>query len=52
MKTCERVGISTRTVDRLLTRGELKTVPGARDNGRTALITAASLYDYIYGGEW
>lgn len=48
---CERLGISTRTLDRLLTRGELKTVPGTRGKGRTALITAASLYDYIYGGE-
>lgn len=48
---CERLSISVRTLDRLLARGELKTVPRTRGKGRTTLITAASLYDYIYGGE-
>lgn len=34
---CERLGISVRTLYRLLARGELKTVPGIRGKGRTAL---------------
>lgn len=47
----ERLGISASSLDRLLARGELKTVPGTRGKGRAPLITAASLYEYIYGGE-
>lgn len=46
----ERLGISTRSLDRLLDRGALKAVAGTRGKGRATLITAASLYDYIYGG--
>lgn len=48
---CERLGISARTLDRMLARSELQTVPGTRGKGRTPLITAKSLYEFIYGGD-
>lgn len=50
-EVCERLGGSLRSLDRMLARGELKTVPGTRGKGLTTLITAGSLYQYIYGGE-
>ncbi|GEE02655.1 hypothetical protein nbrc107696_31010 [Gordonia spumicola] len=45
----ERLGVSERTVDRLIDRGELKTV-FPRRSGVPTRVTARSLRELMYGG--
>ena len=46
---CERAGVSRRTLDRMLSRGELQAVPGSRGNGKTLRISALELARVIHG---
>lgn len=46
---CERAGISRRTLDKLLARGEVTAVPHTRGAGKNLKLSALELAKFIYG---
>lgn len=46
---CDRAGISRRSLDRMLARGEVQAVPGSRGSGKTLRIPALELARVLYG---
>lgn len=48
-EVCERAGVSRRSLDRMMARGDIAPIPSSRGSGRTLRFTALELARVIYG---